>query len=46
MGELRKRLKRAFDEEGIEIPFPHQTLVTYGAKATDGIRINKTSGSE
>jgi len=25
-GELRRRLKRAFDEEGIEIPFPHRTL--------------------
>ena len=35
MGELRKRLKKAFDEEGIEIPFPHMTLVTRGAKATD-----------
>jgi small-conductance mechanosensitive channel len=46
MGELRKRLKRAFDEEGIEIPFPHRTIVTYGAKATDGIRINRESGSE
>ena len=34
MGELRLRLKRAFDEEGIEIPFPHMTLVTRGAKAT------------
>jgi len=35
MGELRKRPKKAFDEEGIEIPFPHVTLVTRGAKATD-----------
>lgn len=35
MGELRRRLKKAFDEEGIEIPFPHVTLVTRGAKATD-----------
>jgi small-conductance mechanosensitive channel len=35
MGELRRRLKKAFDEEGIEIPFPHVTLVTHGAKATD-----------
>ena len=34
-GELRKRLKRAFDEQGIEIPFPHRVLVTSGAKATD-----------
>ena len=35
MGELRKRLKKTFDEEGIEIPFPHRVMVTRGAKATD-----------
>ena len=29
MGELRRRLKRAFDEEGIEIPWPH-TKVYFG----------------
>lgn len=26
MGELRKRIKRTFDEEGIEIPWPHTKL--------------------
>ena len=26
-GELRKRLKEAFDKEGIEIPYPHRTIV-------------------
>ncbi len=46
MGELRKRLKRAFDEEGIEIPFPHLTIVTYGAKATDGIRLQRVNGGK
>jgi small conductance mechanosensitive channel len=29
MGEIRKRLKKAFDEEGIEIPWPH-TKVYFG----------------
>jgi small conductance mechanosensitive channel len=24
--EYRRRLKKAFDEKGIEIPFPHRTL--------------------
>ena len=28
-GELRKRLKDRFDEEGIEIPWPH-TMVYFG----------------
>ncbi|HUF53700.1 MAG TPA: mechanosensitive ion channel family protein [Dehalococcoidia bacterium] len=27
MGELRRRLKRRFDELGIEIPFPHRVMV-------------------
>lgn len=26
MGELRKRIKKAFDQEGIEIPWPHMKL--------------------
>ena len=30
MGELRKRIKRVFDEEGIEIPWPH-TKVYFGS---------------
>lgn len=32
MGELRRRLKRRFDEVGIEIPFPHRVMV-HEAKA-------------
>ncbi len=35
MGELRKRIKKAFDEEGIEIPFPHRTIY-WGAGAKPG----------
>ncbi len=35
MGELRKRLKRRFDAEGIEIPFP-QTVVHFGNSMPKG----------
>jgi len=34
MGELRLRLKKAFDEEGIEIPWPHIKLY-YGEQQVD-----------
>lgn len=52
-GELRKRLKKAFDEEGIEIPWPH-TKVYFGNappylnrdQASKGKRHNKTSWKE
>jgi moderate conductance mechanosensitive channel len=30
-GELRKRILAAFGREGIEIPYPHQVIVTRGA---------------
>ena len=33
--ELRRRLKHRFDEEAIEIPFPHQT-VYWGAGQSPG----------
>jgi len=35
MGELRRRIKRVFDEEGIEIPWPHVKLYM-GDKPADG----------
>ncbi|GAX89124.1 mechanosensitive ion channel family protein [Effusibacillus lacus] len=37
--ELRRRIKQAFDEKGIEIPYPKQVLMTPGTqdgKGTDG----------
>ncbi len=34
-GELRKRIKKAFDEEGIEIPWPHLSLY-FGQKKNAG----------
>ena len=45
MRELRLRLKKAFDAEGIEIPFPHRTLVTAGRKAADGVVIRRAESS-
>ncbi len=37
MGELRLRLKKAFDAEGIEIPWPH-TKVYFGSPLPDSAR--------
>jgi small conductance mechanosensitive channel len=34
MGQLRLRIKKAFDKEGIEIPWPH-TKVYFGNKPGD-----------
>jgi small conductance mechanosensitive channel len=45
MRQLRLRLKKAFDAEGIEIPFPHRTLVTVGQKSADGIVVRQQGGS-
>lgn len=44
MRELRRRIKRAFDEAGIEIPFPHTTLVTAGQKAAHGVEVHQDTG--
>lgn len=35
-GELRQRLKAAFDAEGIEIPFPHRVVVVRQASDYEG----------
>jgi small-conductance mechanosensitive channel len=37
MGEIRKRVKKAFDEDGIEIPWPH-TKVYFGKEQPGGGR--------
>ncbi len=42
--EFRRRIKLVFDEEGIEIPFPHRTLVTAGQKSADGLLIREATG--
>lgn len=36
MGELRRRIKRVFDEEGIEIPWPHVKLYMGDTEAGKG----------
>lgn len=34
-GEYRRRVKRRFDEEGIEIPFPHRTVIMRAESPSD-----------
>ncbi|MCH8238169.1 MAG: mechanosensitive ion channel, partial [Proteobacteria bacterium] len=41
--EFRRRIKYAFDAEGIEIPYPHRTLVTAGQKAADGVLVRRAA---
>jgi small conductance mechanosensitive channel len=43
--EFRKRLKKAFDEKGIEIPFPHRTLYM-GEGENTGKLVVETKKSE
>jgi small conductance mechanosensitive channel len=43
-GELRRRLKKAFDEEGIEIPWPHTKL--YFGNAPPGVVWGETGARE
>lgn len=41
--EYRRRLKKAFDAQGIEIPFPHQTL--YMGEASHPFKVDVIAGS-
>ena len=43
--ELRRRIKQGFDAEGIEIPYPHRTLVSAGQKAADGIVVRQAASA-
>jgi small-conductance mechanosensitive channel len=42
-GELRKRLKKAFDEEGIEIPWPHVKVFQGKEKKQDVVMCKSCS---
>lgn len=42
--EYRRRLKKAFDAEGIEIPFPHQTLYMGEASKPFQLLMNEAQG--
>jgi len=37
--EFRRRIKKAFDREGIEIPFPHRTVYLGEAPALDRLKV-------
>jgi small conductance mechanosensitive channel len=42
--EYRRRLKKAFDEQGIEIPFPHRTI--YWGEEVKPLVVNSLPGAE
>jgi len=44
MAELRRRIKRVFDEEGIEIPWPHVKLYMGESQASGGLTCRACSG--
>ncbi len=44
--EYRRRLKKAFDAHGIEIPFPHRSLYMGEASAPFKVQVVKWSGSD
>jgi small conductance mechanosensitive channel len=43
--EYRRRLKKAFDAEGIEFPFPHRTLYMGEASAPFQLEVRGTDGA-
>ncbi len=44
--EFRRRIKKTFDERGIEIPFPHVTLYLGEAESTGRFRVEMVSSGE
>jgi small conductance mechanosensitive channel len=44
--EMNRRIKRRFDEEGIEIPFPHQTLYFGEASKPFDVRLDASNDAE
>jgi small-conductance mechanosensitive channel len=44
--EFNRRVKKRFDEEGIEIPFPHQSLYFGGASKPFAMKLDETSREE
>ena len=44
MGELRRRIKRVFDEEGIEIPWPHVKLYMGESEVSGNVACRTCSG--
>ena len=44
--EFRKRIKKVFDEKGIEIPFPHRTLYIGEAPSDARLKLDVTKAGE
>jgi small conductance mechanosensitive channel len=43
--EFRKRVKKVFDEKGIEIPFPHRTIYMGEGESTGRLKVEATVNS-
>jgi small conductance mechanosensitive channel len=44
--EFRRRIKKAFDQEGIEIPFPHRTVYLGEAPTTGRLNVSLTGQAD